>query len=606
MNIGIIVFAYNRSQHLKKVLEGLKRNEGVSKLYIFQDGLKYEQHREEWEKTQQVIKAIDWCEVAYHQSTYNKGLAKSIVDGINIVFENNDAVVVLEDDCVPIDNFISFMRQCFEKYQDNKKVYSVSGYSWPINLPEDEYDVYGCGRISSWGWGTWKDRWEQYGTDNNILTRLKEDQEKSRYFAAWGSDCEQTLLDRIAGVNDSWAVYWALIVIENKGICVNPYKSLIHNIGFDGTGVHCGLTDRFEVQLENGQKVGFKLPNDLDMLHTTEYAFADLYGNYTATSEKDEGKQNVLVYGLGNFFKKYERDINNDFNIVAFIDQKKKGWYAGKKIIKLRDAKDFAFDRIIIMVKSIQECIKIAKEMLNDGIEYKSIILGYSRYGIYSKTIDEMSIVNDGRIYLKFDDASIIVESEDEFNNVYEIFADQIYSYSVNNAKRDIVINVGMNIGGSALYFAEQKNVDRVYGYEPFRKTFIKAENNLRYYLDIGKINAFQYGISSENEIRFVSLNVDKQAEQIEMRKASEVFEPIFNEYPHHNIILKMDCAGEEYKILEELMQSGILEKFKFIMLEWHCKGKERFLDCLKNAGFSWWCSKKNTKMGLVYAYQCK
>ena len=58
MNIGITVFAYNRSWHLSKVLEGLEKNEGISKLYIFQDGLKCEQHRMEWEKTQYVIKNI--------------------------------------------------------------------------------------------------------------------------------------------------------------------------------------------------------------------------------------------------------------------------------------------------------------------------------------------------------------------------------------------------------------------------------------------------------------------------------------------------------------------------------------------------------------------
>lgn len=75
-------------------------------------------------------------------------------------------------------------------------------------------------------------------------------------------------------------------------------------------------------------------------------------------------KENVLVYGLGNFFKEYEKDINYDFNIAAFIDQKKKGWYAGKKILKLEDVKYYDYDKIIIMVQSIQECIKIIKIFL--------------------------------------------------------------------------------------------------------------------------------------------------------------------------------------------------------------------------------------------------
>ena len=275
MNIGIIVFAYNRSQHLKQVLGGLKKNEGISKLYIFQDGLKNEEHRSEWKKTQEVIRGISWCEVVYNLASYNKGLAKSIVDGINSVLEENDAVVVLEDDCVPTANFIFFMQKCFDKYKNDKRVYSVSGYAWPIDLPKSEYDIYGCGRISSWGWGTWNDRWMQYNTDDHILKKIKANEDKLRYLKIWGNDLEQMALGKMVAENDSWAVYWALNVIENKGICINPYKSLIQNIGMDGTGVHCGVTNRFHVEVSSDEKTNFVLPNNLNILHSTENIFME-------------------------------------------------------------------------------------------------------------------------------------------------------------------------------------------------------------------------------------------------------------------------------------------------------------------------------------------
>ena len=378
MNIGIIIFAYNRSWHLKKVLDGLRRNEGISKLYIFQDGLKCEQHRGEWEKTQQVIKNTDWCEVIYAHSLYNKGLAKSIVDGINTVFADNDAVVVLEDDCVPAANFIDFMSQCFDKYAKNEKVYSVSGYSWPINLPEDEYDVYGCGRISSWGWGTWKDRWEQYNIDNDIITRLKGDMDKSRYLATWGNDCEAMLLDRINGRNDSWAVYWALHVIENRGICINPYKSLINNIGMDGTGVHCGTTQRFQVTISDGARKKFSLPEIPAILDTTEEAFAGLFGSYTAVHEEDDKQENVLIYGLGRFFKMNEKEINDMYNIKAFIDINKTGWFAGKKVIAIDEIFSYEYDRIIIMIQKFQECKKVLRTLIESGVAQEKIVMGHS------------------------------------------------------------------------------------------------------------------------------------------------------------------------------------------------------------------------------------
>lgn len=378
MKVGIAVFAYNRSRHLKKVLNGLSKNEGISKLYIFQDGLKCEGHREEWKKTRVTIKEIDWCRVSYYQSSHNKGLAKSIVDGVNIVFQENDAVIVLEDDCVPADNFITFMRQCFDKYDDDKRVYSISGYTWSIDLLQDEYDVYGCGRFSSWGWGTWKDRWKQYKVDNNIINRLKVNQKSSRYLAIWGNDCEQMLIDRIGGKNDSWAIYWTLNIIENKGICINPYKSLINNIGMDGTGVHCGVNRNFPIRIFDDLKQKFILPARIELLKSTEESFVSLYGGYTAIHNKNELREKVLIYGLGNFFATNERELNDLYDIKAFIDAKKTGWYAGKKIICIDEISLYQYDKIIVMIQKFQECSYVFHLLVDKGIEMEKIVLGHS------------------------------------------------------------------------------------------------------------------------------------------------------------------------------------------------------------------------------------
>lgn len=635
MKIATILFTYNRSNHTEQVLNSLKCNTvQPKKLIIFQDGLKQNDHKniEEWNKVNALIHAIDWCDKEIIVSERNKGLACSVVSGINYVFEQYESIIVLEDDCVTASDFIRFMEQCLIKYENDKRVYSVSGYSWPVALEKDQYDIYGCGRVSTWGWGTWKDRWKKYRVDSGIVKCLMQDELKSRNFAMWGNDLEQMMLDQIVGKNDSWGVYWALSVIENEGICINPYDSLVQNIGLDGTGVHCGITNRFEKELRDGRESDFSLPCNLNIFHTTEYAFADLYGNYTAASVRNYAKRNVVVYGLGNFFKENERNINHDFNIVAFIDQKKKGWYAGKKILKLEDVKHYGYDKIIIMVQSVQECIKIIKDLICNSIEYTSIMLGHSMYGTYSGIINEKSVTCDGKILLQFDSISIKIESQDEFYNVCEVFVNQEYRYFINNLRRDIVIDVGMNIGDSSIYFARQEKVDKVYGYEPFKKTFMRAEHNLRQYIDANKVSVFQYGISNENAIRLIGFNEDmtcaqstsetvreyahgryrkwgliqeekEQFDQIEVRKASEVFEPIFKEYPHHNIILKMDCEGEEYGIIEELSEKGLLSCISFLMLEWHYKGKDCILSQLKSSGFSYWCNDKSEDMGLIYAF---
>lgn len=367
MKTATLLFTYNRSSHTKQVLEAIKQNTVLpQKLFLFQDGLKQDEDASEWEKVNAQIHNVGWCDNEVIVSEHNKGLAKSIVSGIGYAFKEYDAVIVLEDDCVAASDFINFMEQCFEKYQDNKRVYTVSGYSYPVDIRQDEgSDVYFCGRISSWGWGTWKDRWEKYEQDYTMLQRLKFDKVKSAGLALWGRDLEEMLVSRLRGNNDSWAVFWAMKVIEEDGICINPYRSLIRNIGCDGSGVNCGITDFYDVALDEKKHRRYMLPDTADFSLEIEQAFAPLFGSYTAA--RHDSKENacpILVYGVGNCFFSNEKEINERYDIVAFVDKYKKGCYAGREIVKPDKIKDYEFEKIVIMVQDEREVLNIANDLV--------------------------------------------------------------------------------------------------------------------------------------------------------------------------------------------------------------------------------------------------
>ena len=54
-----------------------------------------------------------------------------------------DRVIVLEDDCVPSPDFVSFMGECFNRYENTEKIMSISGYSLPIKIPKNyKHDIY--------------------------------------------------------------------------------------------------------------------------------------------------------------------------------------------------------------------------------------------------------------------------------------------------------------------------------------------------------------------------------------------------------------------------------------------------------------------------------
>lgn len=384
MDIAVSLFTYNRSYHTKMVLSSLKHSTILpSKLYVFQDGLRPGDDITEWKKVNMLIHAIDWCDTEVLVSVENKGLAHSVLSGVNYAFKESDAVIVLEDDCVPTSNFISYMYQCFEKYKNNEKVYSVSGYSWPIEVKRNQYDIYSCGRISSWGWGTWKDKWKVYNKDYESIRMMKQSETLSRNLAMWGQDLEEIVVGNVRGVCDSWAVFWALSVIAKGGVCLIPFDSFIRNIGMDGSGVHCGITEEFEVDCIDGQKKTFCLPDEIgEPSNETEYAFASFLGSYTAAN-RDQDKPKVLVYGVGGFFLKNERKINEDYYIERFVDIHKRGYFSGKQILKPHDILNYHFERILIMLQDEKESKDIAGSLVQIyGIPKEKIILGCIKYSV--------------------------------------------------------------------------------------------------------------------------------------------------------------------------------------------------------------------------------
>lgn len=639
MRTAVILFTYHRSYHTGQVLASLRNNTiQPEKLVVFQDGLKKDEDDVEWRKVNQMIQDIDWCDKEVIISEQNKGLANSVTAGIDYVFGEYDAVIVIEDDCVLAPGFMQFMLQALEQYEHNPKVYSVSGYSWPIRLEKDDHDAFCCGRVSTLGWGTWRDRWAEYAMDAGTLKRLKSDREKSARLAIWGSDLEDMLLGTISGRYDSWGVYWALNVIEKGGICINPYTPLVKHIGWDDTSTNAEQNDMPEIELLDTRTVThYSLPDDMTIADRIKRAFADLHGCPAAVAEHDSSKENVLVYGLGNFYRWNEKAVSAAYHIRAYVDRKKRGWYAGKEIITVNGIARYDFDKILIMVMNIQECIRIVGDLIGQGVRVEQIILGISLYGDSGKYVDSIKVLQEGdavRLALSIKGTTLRVRSEDEYYNTYDAMVNQIWDYAISNGREDIILDVGMNIGDTVLYFLNKKNVKKVYGYEPFHKTYADAAENLGGYLQSAeRVEIFPYGISDESAWRTIGYNKDmscgqstiaeiredayawyqnaglvkseyEEQEKIQVKDAAAVFLPIMQKHSDCNMILKMNCEGEEYSIIKRLAEEKLLGQFTVVMLEWHYKGKESITRYLEETGFTYWCNDKNDQMGLIYAYK--
>jgi GT2 family glycosyltransferase len=175
----IVIFAYNRPTELKQTCEALFRCKGIEQhqIIVFCDGAKSES---DGIKTGQVLHYLTTIAedrpIQIVSSEKNQGLARSVIQGVSTVLDKNDAVIVLEDDLVVSPNFLSYMNQALEFYKDDAGVFSISGYSPKIKFPPTyEKDVYFSSRASSWGWATWKDRWETVDWELKSYSKFKKD-----------------------------------------------------------------------------------------------------------------------------------------------------------------------------------------------------------------------------------------------------------------------------------------------------------------------------------------------------------------------------------------------------------------------------------------------
>lgn len=65
------------------------------------------------------------------------------------------------------------------------------------------------------------------------------------------------LQDQIEGNNDSWAVRWYTSAFLAGKLTLYPGRSLVHNIGNDSSGSHCGTSTELDVHLSD-QPIQFK------------------------------------------------------------------------------------------------------------------------------------------------------------------------------------------------------------------------------------------------------------------------------------------------------------------------------------------------------------
>jgi hypothetical protein len=258
-DIPVLFLTFNRLDTTKQVFEVICKV-APSRLYIASDGPRDNREGEK-EKIEAVrdyiLGSINWdCEVKKLFRDKNLGCGKAPAEAITWFFENEEMGIILEDDCLPSITFFPYCKELLEEYKDDEQIYHIAGNN-PLTEIKTPYSYYFARIQHCWGWATWRRAWNQFNYSivdlDNFIIKKKIDNIFTRsadknYWLDIFKEMEKYEKD------DIWDYQWTYTIFNNNGICINPSKNLITNIGFGIDATHTSTNDtgiiyqeRFEI-----------------------------------------------------------------------------------------------------------------------------------------------------------------------------------------------------------------------------------------------------------------------------------------------------------------------------------------------------------------------
>ena len=169
MSSPVALFVYNRADNTRATLRALLNNTLAAQtdLYVFSDGGKDEKSWAEVNAVRAVLHEVEEEVACTHsllsmtivERPVNFYLERNIIEGIAAVLAKHETIIVLEDDIVTAPYFLQFMNDAFSLYRDDPRVMHVSGFT---RIEDPHSSSYFTPFMAGWGWGTWRDRWQQH------------------------------------------------------------------------------------------------------------------------------------------------------------------------------------------------------------------------------------------------------------------------------------------------------------------------------------------------------------------------------------------------------------------------------------------------------------
>jgi hypothetical protein len=155
MNI-IAMTAFNRPHYLTRVLTALAQCHGIDRYALL---VRCEPGCDEVVRLLREFKGPK--EMLVHVNSVVRGCTLNYCDLMDEATGMSDFVVDLEDDIVPSPDFLAYMEWARNRYADDQRVFSISGYSQEQPTGSETYAMRRRKWFSAWGHGMWSNNWRK-------------------------------------------------------------------------------------------------------------------------------------------------------------------------------------------------------------------------------------------------------------------------------------------------------------------------------------------------------------------------------------------------------------------------------------------------------------
>lgn len=247
----IILFSYNRPEHLEKVIRALRANNEsqLTDLYIYCDGPKSLKEKYKCDKVFEIASSVKgFRSLKVVRNVNNSGLARSIISGVSEVLKLHESAIIVEDDILVSRFFLKYINDGLRVYKDDGRVAAIHGYTYPIDkINTETFFIKGA---DCWGWGTWRRAWAHFDEDgSNLLNQILKRGLAYEFDMNGSYPYTKMLRDQVLGKNQSWAIRWQASTFLKDMYTLYPSKSMVQNIGHDDSGTHSGYSKEFDVEI---------------------------------------------------------------------------------------------------------------------------------------------------------------------------------------------------------------------------------------------------------------------------------------------------------------------------------------------------------------------